>query len=396
MVLRHVTAQLAQAEGLLVTGTTRVALPNFLPEDYLALLRAAVGIAWAAIFGMSIVQVGYALAGVEWPELGGFALMYRMILVEFALTAAALSVLAVRRDWFESVPRAASQKLRALLILVVVWLSLHLFAAFYVFGGLHGPLLPLLPVLIVVAFLSLPRDGAWAVAGLILVGCLGVVVLEERHWLFSPGPLATVFSLDGAGGTGVLLLTLGTAFAVGVLARRRLDQASANLNRGSRVNALTGLYEQDFLMARMGTELARVRRQGGSVTLLLIEFDGFTAYTARHGYIVGREALRHAGQVLIQNSRNDMDTPARLAPTTFALLLPDAHRDKAADVAARIRAAIAHVSSGALRPRAGAATLGQDAAHTVVPETLIAAAAQGLLEPATDAPPTIVDVAGAR
>jgi diguanylate cyclase (GGDEF)-like protein len=390
MDLRHDAAGGAQAQGVHMNAARRTGLPNFLPEDYLALLRAAVTLAWMAIFGMSLVKTAYHLAGLAWPELGGFALTYNLILAEFTLTAATLSVLAVRRDWFERVPRAASQKLRALLMLVVVWLAVHLFGAFHLVGALHGPLLPLLPVLIVAAFLSLPREGAWAAVALLVAGHFGVLVLEERHWLVTPGALAPVFSVDGAAGTGLLLVVLALTFALGLIARRRLDQAGANLNRGSRLNPLTGLFEQDFLMARLAAELRRARRHGGTVTLMLIEFDGFAAYTAQQGYIVGREALRHAGQVLIENTRHDMDTPARLAPTTFALLLPDARSDQTGEISTRIGAAMAQVSQGALRPRAGVASVAQ--AEGVTPEAVVAAASKALQQARPGAPPAHVAV----
>lgn len=375
------------------TAAPAATLPSFVAEDYLALLRAAVTLAWGGVIGMTAIRLGYHFAGLHWPTLGGFDQTYLAILLEFALTAACLSVLAVRRDWFERVPRAASAKLRALLTLVIVWLSLHHLAAFQVTGGARGPLLAALPLLVGAGFVSLPRSGAWSVAALLLGGHLGVALLEYNRWIPSPGQLAAVFDVHGVAGATVVLLVCAGAIGLGLLMRARLDEAGANVNRRSRVNPLTGLYEQEFLMERLGTELKR-QRLGGQVTLLMVEFDGFAAYTAAHGYDAGRAALRHAAQTLIRHTRHDMDTPARYAPTTFALLLPDARREQAGDIAERIRAAMAEVSQGALHPRAGMACV--SGGSELSPHAVLNAASQALQRARPDQPPARVELNGTR
>jgi diguanylate cyclase (GGDEF)-like protein len=366
------------------------ALPNFLPEDYLALIRATVTVAWMAVAGMAAVKVAYHVAGLAWPELGGFATTYDWMLAEFALTAACLSVLAVRRDWFERVPREASAKLRTLLTLVIVWLCLHHLAAFQLLGAMRGPLLPMLPVLVAAAFLALPRSGAWAVIALLVAGHAIIVLLEYLQWIPAPGEFAPVFSLDRWPGLLVLACALGAAVALGLLIRRRLDEAGANVNRGSRVNPLTGLYEQEFLMQRLVSEMERQRRQGGMLSLLMVEFEGFAAYTAAYGYDAGRQALQLAAQVLIRNTRHDMDTPARYAPTTFALLLPDARSDQAGEIARRIRSAMIEVSQGALHPKAGLVCLVD--ARELTPGIVLAAAGKALRHAKADGVPLQVDL----
>jgi diguanylate cyclase (GGDEF)-like protein len=376
--------------GPVARGKSVPALPNFLPEDFLALLRAAVGLAWIEITGMAALKIGFHLAGLPWPQLGGFATTYAAVLAEFALTAAALSVLVVRRDWFERVPRAASLKLRTLLTLVVVWLCVHHLFAFHLLGGWRGPLLPLLPLLVLVVFLALPRSGAWAVATLLLAGHGAVVLLEYNRWIQSPGMFAPVFQLDSLPGLAAFALAPALALAIGALARRRLDQAGANVNRGNRVNPLTGLYEQEFLLQRLDSELQRQRRHGGTLTLMMIEFDGFAAYTAAYGYDAGRLALHHAARVLIQTTRHDMDTPARYAPTTFALLLPDAAQDQAAEIAQRIRGSMAEVSQGALHPKAGMACVSN--AGDLSGRAVLAAAGQALRHAPADGAPARVDL----
>lgn len=365
-------------------------LPNFLPEDYLALLRAAVLLAWGAVIGMAGLKVAFHLAELDWPQLGGFSTTYGLILAEFTVTTSLLSVLAIRRDWFDAVPREASAKLRALLMLVVVWLSLHHLAAFHLLGSIHGPLLPLLPVLIVLAFLSLPRGGAWATALLLLAGHLGVVLMEYNLWIRPGGTFGALFALDRPAGVGVLALALAGAAGLGAFARALFDTAGVNLHRGARVNPLTGLYEQEFLLERLRTELQREARLDGALTLLLFEFEGFGAYTAQRGYDAGRRALRAAAEALIRATRHDMDTPARFAPTTFALLLPEARAAQAGPVADRVRAALADSSHGELRTRAGMCCVTR--AAEVGAAAIVAAASEALRRAEAEAEPVRIDL----
>jgi diguanylate cyclase (GGDEF)-like protein len=249
----------------------------------------------------------------------------------------------------------------------------------------QGPVLPLLPLLIATAFLALPRDGAWAVAALLVAGHAIVVLMQQLGWIGEP-PFGPVFALGTAPGLLVLCAGVALAVVVGLSGRARFDRAGANLNRDNRVNPLTGLYEQGFLRERLETELERQRRQGGMLTLMLIEFDGFAPYTAEAGYDEGRRALQRAAEVLIENTRHDMDTPARYAATTFALLLPDARLEQAPEIAARIRAAMTEVSQGALRPRAGLACVTR--AAEVSGDLVLATARRALQQSHTDAPPT--------
>lgn len=369
---------------------TDYTLPSFLPEDYLALLRGTVGLAWLGILAMALLKVTVHLLGEPWPLLGGFAQTYALVLAEFTLTAGALSVLVLRRTWFERAPRAASLKLRALLTLVIAWLALHELAAFHLLGGLRGPLLPLLPVLVATAFLALPRSGAAAVATLLIGGHAAVVLLEYNGWIHAPGLLAPIFALDRWPGLAVLAAAPAFALALGLLGRRRLDAAGANLNRDSRINPLTGLYEQEFLLSRLETEMARQRRHGGSLALLMIELDGFAQYAAAYGYDAGRQALRHAARMLIRHTRQDMDTPTRYAPTTFAVLLPGADQAKATDICERLRVALAEVSQGQLHPRGGMACVAD--AHDTSVSAVLAAAGKALRHARPDGVPAIVDV----
>lgn len=351
-------------------------LPSFTTEDWLGLLRGAVLLAWGYVAAMILARVLALATHTPWPTLGGFDLTYTAVLGEFALVTAILSVLALQRSWFERIPREALARVRTLVAAVLVWLGLHHLAAFHAVGGLIGPLLPLLPVLIVAAFVTLPRRGAWAAAILLVLGHSLVGWLERSQYLMWPAPLAELFAGRGGPGHLVAATVLAAAFAVGIAVRRRLDGAGAN--RPSRIDPWTGLYEPAFLLERLGAELKRQGRRGGSLSFAVIEIDGFAAHSARVGYGATRQLLRDMGQVLLASCRVAMDTPVRLTPTAFALLLPDATPAGAREVLARIESGLAKLDAS-LRARSGLTTVEADAAAT--PEGVIAAATAALGQP---------------
>lgn len=358
------------------TPTAEVRLPSFVTEDYIALLRATLAMAWAGVAGMLGVEVWLRLCGAPWPDVGGFSATYNLVLAEFALTAACLSVLVVWRAWFERVPREAIARLRTLLTVVVFWLGVHEFAMFHETGGASGPLLALLPVLVTAAFLALPAPGAWATAAFLVAGHVAVLAMENNGLLSRPGLLAPAFALGSMLGTLTLGVSLAFAILLGCLARGRMDDAGVNLNRSSRHSPLTGLYEHEFLMERLGSELARQRRHGTPLTFMLFELEGFPEFTAARGHDESRRVLRRVAQVLIASTRVKMDTPAHYAPTTLALLLPEASAEHLQAVLRRIEDALTQTAGGALRLRIGALSFAPKAEST--PASVIAATVEAL------------------
>jgi len=119
--------------------------------------------------------------------------------------------------------------------------------------------------------------------------------------------------------------------------------------RLARTDSLTGLFNRGYFMDLAARELARVQRNGGGLSLLIVDVDYFKAVNDTYGHDVGDKALITLSRILM-NSVREVDVVGRFGGEEFVVLLPDAHRPDACRVADRIldhvRAAMIDASDG--------------------------------------------------
>jgi diguanylate cyclase (GGDEF)-like protein len=131
------------------------------------------------------------------------------------------------------------------------------------------------------------------------------------------------------------LRTLATTLAeacVRVDLMRRLEHLS-------RVDALTGLGNRRAFDEALTMELARARRTGRPLSLVMIDVDHFKVFNDRHGHLAGDEALAEVARVLSEAARAE-DRAGRVGGEEFALLLPGADEASAGGIAERVRQAV--------------------------------------------------------
>jgi diguanylate cyclase (GGDEF)-like protein len=103
---------------------------------------------------------------------------------------------------------------------------------------------------------------------------------------------------------------------------------------------LTGLGNRRAFDEALAEELARARRHGVPVGLVMLDVDHFKAFNDRHGHQAGDDALVAVAGVLGEVARAE-DRACRVGGEEFAVLLPGADEAAAAAVAERIRASVA-------------------------------------------------------
>jgi diguanylate cyclase (GGDEF)-like protein len=108
----------------------------------------------------------------------------------------------------------------------------------------------------------------------------------------------------------------------------------------SRTDGLTGLFNQRHFYAVLESEINRARRQGRTLSLLLIDVDDFKRYNDRFGHLAGDAALGRIAAALRDACRRDIDSAYRYGGDEFVVLLPEADRAVAVEIAARVRALI--------------------------------------------------------
>ncbi|MGY6555153.1 MAG: diguanylate cyclase domain-containing protein [Wenzhouxiangella sp.] len=135
------------------------------------------------------------------------------------------------------------------------------------------------------------------------------------------------------------------------LAKRNgeLQQALDHISELARRDPLTGLLNRRAMLERSTQELARSRRQGSPISLLMCDVDHFKPINDAHGHAVGDEVLVAIAARLRQSFR-ETDLVARWGGEEFLCVLPDTSVAEAEVSLARLRQELArqplHTSAG--------------------------------------------------
>jgi len=89
------------------------------------------------------------------------------------------------------------------------------------------------------------------------------------------------------------------------------------------VDKLTRLYNHRFFVDALTREISRARRDGRSVSVMIVRIENFRAYNQERSRAAGDRLLQGIAEVL-QASVRDIDIAARYSGDMFAVLLPDA------------------------------------------------------------------------
>jgi diguanylate cyclase (GGDEF)-like protein len=129
----------------------------------------------------------------------------------------------------------------------------------------------------------------------------------------------------------------------------RLREQAAELERQTREDALTGLFNRRHLDTLLSTEWERALRFGRALTVAMADIDHFKAVNDRFSHAVGDEVLRTVARILRENTRG-VDVVARYGGEEFCLILVEAAADEAARLCDRLRARIAEYEWSSIRP----------------------------------------------
>ncbi|HEO71260.1 MAG TPA: GGDEF domain-containing protein, partial [Candidatus Hydrogenedentes bacterium] len=120
--------------------------------------------------------------------------------------------------------------------------------------------------------------------------------------------------------------------------RKKLDDADTKLrNQREELTRLQSDLGADFLTKipnrrafdqRVGEEMSRAMRYGGTFSMVLLDLDHFKQVNDRHGHLAGDRILRAVAGLLQRNKRAS-DFLARYGGEEFVLLLPETSLDQA-------------------------------------------------------------------
>ena len=120
------------------------------------------------------------------------------------------------------------------------------------------------------------------------------------------------------------------------LAREGVQRSLTDLQRVAAIDSVTGLFNRRHFETRLRGEVQRATRQQQSLSVLMVDIDDFKRINDTFGHIEGDRTLRTVAE-LLRGSDRIFDVCARFGGEDFAILMPGASLETAAQVAERIR-----------------------------------------------------------
>ncbi len=109
----------------------------------------------------------------------------------------------------------------------------------------------------------------------------------------------------------------------------------------AQIDPLTGLPNRRVLMERLQHEWARIERNGGQLSFIMVDIDHFKRVNDVHGHQIGDKMLQEVAAIISQQCR-EVDLPARYGGEEFAIVVAGETTSGAACLADRCREEIAN------------------------------------------------------
>ncbi len=116
-----------------------------------------------------------------------------------------------------------------------------------------------------------------------------------------------------------------------------LSQKQRDLERLTRQDGLTGLFNRNTFVELSRSELKRAQRQGSATTILLLDLDHFKRINDTWGHPAGDAVLRHVA-TLASGTVRSTDLVGRLGGEEFIVLLPNTSAEAGRRLAEKLRA----------------------------------------------------------
>lgn len=309
--------------------------------------------AWLYMFwhgGFPLFVLGYAFYGAEQPR-RPYVVMLLMAAFIGALAIAAAAFATAGQRFLPAIMQGNLHTSVMFLVVSSVWM-INLFAAIAV--SRRRPL-SILDLWLIVTMCAWMYD--IALSALLNAGRYDLGFYAGRTYGLMAASLVLVMLLCGHSRLYLQLIKL----------HRSEREKSAELQRITTIDALTGIANRRAFDEALGEEWRRMLRHGTALSLLMIDVDYFKRFNDAYGHVAGDQCLRRVAQAVANKARRAGELAARYGGEEFAVLLPQTGIGEACKLAEIICDAvrncqIPHEQSGAaphVTISAGVASIGK-------------------------------------
>lgn len=189
--------------------------------------------------------------------------------------------------------------------------------------------------------------------------------LDEEVHLFD-GRWLHVRTKPLAGGNATVVVSDITLIKQAETDLRGLTQ---KLKLQATTDVLTGLPNRRAFDECLAKELARTKRSGQPLSLIMIDIDHFKAFNDIYGHLAGDGCLRRVGGALERTDRRPGDFIARYGGEEFCAILPATDEDNAHVFAERLRSAVRDIGQEHNGSEKGLVTISLGVASFAAEET---------------------------
>ena len=143
-------------------------------------------------------------------------------------------------------------------------------------------------------------------------------------------------------GVGIIILLFEASQAQLQQEMQRLVESDSQVKKMGIRDRLTGLYNRHYFNDVIRRELARTRRHGGALSVLLIDVDRFKEINDIRGHAVGDEVLQFVANYLAACVR-ESDLVFRWGGDEFLILLTQADEASAAQKSEELGRSLPHI-----------------------------------------------------
>ncbi len=186
--------------------------------------------------------------------------------------------------------------------------------------------------------------GSLAYGGLLTFEFYGVIPPVAMP--FENNVLQQTFSYEMIKWAWVLLTNVCVAF-VGAYMMDTVRRRETALRKLVIQDPLLPLYNRRYFFYRFNSEIQRAKRYGRTLSLIILDVDGFKQFNDRVGHVAGDALLRALSELILRNIRRsdekpsyEVDIACRYGGDELAIILPEAASIQGAAAAERLRSNI--------------------------------------------------------